>query len=124
MSSIDLNRIAPLESPLPPVPEGDVLTDAQWTTFLAIADTFIPAIQVSSSHPRDNLSVQASDYADAVDKIRHSLPADAAQDAVQTYLAEKPSALPGFRKLIQRQFGQYARKDAVKGIRVILSALE
>ncbi|KAL8964783.1 MAG: hypothetical protein Q9197_006806, partial [Variospora fuerteventurae] len=124
MSSTELNIIAPLESPLPPVPEGDVLTDSQWTTFLAIADTFIPAIQVSSSHPRDNLSVQASAYADAVDKIRHSLPPDAAPDAVQTYLAEKPSALPGFRKLIQRQFGQYARKDAVKGIRVILSALD
>ncbi|KAL8649238.1 MAG: hypothetical protein Q9210_004522 [Variospora velana] len=124
MSSTELNLIAPLESPLPPVPEGDVLTDSQWTTFLAIADTIIPAIQVSSSHSRDSLSFQASEYAHAVDKIRHSLPADAAQDAVQRYLAEKPSALPAFRELIQRQFGHYAKKDAVKGIRVILSALD
>ncbi|KAL9009525.1 MAG: hypothetical protein Q9173_005451 [Seirophora scorigena] len=124
MTSTELNLIAPLDSPLPPVPEGDVLTDSQWTTFLAIADTVIPAIELSSTHSLTHLSLHPSEYANAVGKIQQAVPADAAPDAVQRYLAENASAAPRFRELIQRQFGHYAREDAVKGIRVILSALD
>ncbi|KAL8836921.1 MAG: hypothetical protein Q9170_002720 [Blastenia crenularia] len=124
MASTELNLIAPLDSPLPAVPEGEVLTQAQWTTFLAIADTFIPSIEVSSNPSPDRLAVQSSEYALAVEKIKKALPADSDPNAAHKYLAEKASSAPGFRELIQRTFGDYMREDALKGIRVILSALD
>ncbi|KAL8709281.1 MAG: hypothetical protein Q9225_007477, partial [Loekoesia sp. 1 TL-2023] len=124
MASTELNIIAPLDSPLPPVPKGDVLTESQWTTLLAIADTIVPSILTTSDHSVDNLSIQSSEYTDAVQKIQKAVPPEAADSAVEKYLAEKASSIPRFRELIQRTFGDYMREDALKGIRVILSALD
>lgn len=124
MTSTELKLIAPLDSPLPPVPKGEVLTESQWKTLLAIADTIVPAVEASSSPSLHKLSVQASEYTNAVEQIQKAVPADGPSDAVQKYLAERPGSLPGFKELIQRQFGDYMREDALKGIRVILSTLE
>ncbi|KAL8916126.1 MAG: hypothetical protein Q9208_008693 [Pyrenodesmia sp. 3 TL-2023] len=124
MASTQLTLIAPLDSPLPPVPEGDVLTESQWTTLLAIADTIVPAVEASSSPSLKSLSVQSSEYTNAVQQIQKAVPADAPSDAVQKYLAERAGSLPRFKELIQRQFGDYMREDALKGIRVILSTLD
>ncbi len=124
MTSTELTLIAPLDSPLPPVPKGDVFIESQWKTFLAIADTIVPAVEASSSPSLQNLSVQPSEYANAVEQIQKAVPADAPSDAVQKYLAERAGSLPRFKELIQRQFGDYMRDDALKGIRVILSTLE
>ncbi|KAL8686041.1 MAG: hypothetical protein Q9218_007388, partial [Villophora microphyllina] len=124
MTSTEMNLIAPLDTPLPPPPEGDVLTKSQWTTLLAIADTIIPAIEASSVHSVSGLSVPSSEYTTAVQRIKKVVPDDAAPDAVQKYLAETGSSAPGFKELIHRTFGDYMRDDALKGIRVILSALD
>ncbi|KAL8748650.1 MAG: hypothetical protein Q9184_007163 [Pyrenodesmia sp. 2 TL-2023] len=121
---MQLNLIAPLDSPLPPVPTGDVLTDSQWKTLLAIADTIVPAVEASSTHSLIKLSVQPSEYTSAVEQIQKAVPPDAPSDAVQKYLAERAGSLPRFKELIQRQFGDYMREDALKGIRVILSTLK
>lgn len=124
MTSVELNLIAPLDSPLPPPPEGDVLTQSQWETLLAVADTLVPAIEASSTHSTDRLAVQPSEYTTAIQKIQNVVPVDAAPDAAQRYLAGRASSAPGFRELIQRTFGDYMRNDSLKGIRVVLSALE
>ena len=124
MASTELNFIAPLDSPLPPVPEGDVLTESQWVTLLAVADTIVPKIQVNSEHNVEGLSVQSSEFTNAVQTIQNFVPPHAADDAVQRYLAEKASSAGRFKELIQRTFGDCMRTDALKGIRVILSALE
>lgn len=124
MASTELNLIAPLDSPLPPVPEGDVLTESQWKTFLAIADTVVPSIEASSTPSLDGLAVQPSEYTNAVQKIQRSVPPNAGTDVIQKYLAENASSVPRFKELIQRTFGHYMREDALKGIRVILSTLE
>ncbi|KAL9596783.1 MAG: hypothetical protein Q9179_004494 [Wetmoreana sp. 5 TL-2023] len=126
MTSSELNLIAPLDSPLPPPPEGDVLTESQWATLLAIADTIIPAIVSSSAHSISSLCIQPSEYTAAVQKIQKVIPSTpyASPDAAQRYLAEAASSAPGFKEVIQRTFGDYMRDDAVKGIRVILSALD
>ncbi|KAI4255103.1 MAG: hypothetical protein LQ352_002732 [Teloschistes flavicans] len=124
MTSTELNLIAPLDSPLPPPPDGDVFTPSQWATLLAIADTIVPAIEASSTHSVNNLSIQPSEYTTAVQKIQNVVPDKTSPDAVQRYLAEKGSAAPGFKELIHRTFGDYMRDDAVKGLRVILSTLD
>ncbi|KAI4129580.1 MAG: hypothetical protein LQ338_002154 [Usnochroma carphineum] len=124
MTSTELNLIAPLDSPLPPVPEGDVFSESQWTTLLAIANTIIPGIEASSTPSLDSLSVQPSKYTNAVEEIQAGVPKNAPSDCVQRYLAERASSVPRFRELLQRTFGQYVRQDALKGIRVILAALD
>ncbi|KAL9596087.1 MAG: hypothetical protein Q9219_006035 [cf. Caloplaca sp. 3 TL-2023] len=124
MAGAELNLIAPLDAPLPPVPKGEVLAETQWTTMLAMADTFIPAIKASSEPSPSHLAIPTSEYADAVERIEKSLPPGVGVDAAHKYLAEKASAAPRFRELIHRTFGDYMREDALKGIRVILSALD
>ena len=124
MTSTQLNFIAPLDTPLPPPPEGQVLTESQWTTLMAIADAVIPSIEVSSSLSNSSLCLAPSEYASAVETIARRLPAQTDPNLTQRFLQENASSVPGFRELLQRILGDSLREDARKGIRVILSALE
>ena len=124
MTSTELNVIAPLEAPLPAPPEGEFLTASQWTSLMAIADTIIPSIVVSSTPSPNKLSILASEYTNAVSQLKRTVPADADAEAPHKYLQECASSTPGFQKALHRQLGFYVRQDALKGIRVILSALE
>ena len=124
MTSVELDIIAPLDTPLPPIPEGGVLTPSQWTTFLAIADTIVPAVEASSTHSVSKLAVQPSEFTTAVQRIQQLIPADVPSEAVQRYMGDKASLTPGFKDLLHRTFGNYMREDALKGLRVILSSLE
>lgn len=124
MTSTELNLIAPLNSPLPPPPEGEVLTSAQWCTLMAIADTLIPAVEVSTIPSKTKLALPASEYTSAVDQIKNLMPAVGDLNAPQDYLWENASATPGFREWLHRQFGHYVREDALKGIRIFLTALK
>ena len=124
MTSTQLDLIAPLETPLLPPPKGQVLTESQWTTLMAIADAVIPSIEVSSTLSNSSLCLAPSEYASAVDNITQRLPTGTDPNLTQRFLQENASSLPGFRELLQRILGEYVREDARKGIRVILSALE
>ena len=124
MTSTQLNLIAPLDAPLPPPPEGEPLTESQWTTLMAIADTVIATIEVSSMTSTKSLCLPTSDYATAVEFLKQRLPSGSKDQLVQSYLRENASSIPGFRELLRRTIAEYVREDAKKGIRVILSALE
>ena len=124
MTSTQLNLIAPLDTPLPPPPDGQVLTESQWTTLMAIADAVIPSIQVSSTLSNRSLCVAPAKYASAHETITQCLPAQTDPDLTQRFLEENASSLPGFKEVLQRTLGDYMREDARKGIRVILSALK
>ena len=124
MTSTQLNLIAPLDTPLPPPPDGQVLTESQWTTLMAIADVVIPSIQVSSTLSNRSLCLTAAEYASAHETITQRLPVQTDPNFTQRFLQENASSLPGFREVLQRVLGDYTREDARKGIRVILSALK
>ena len=124
MASTQLNLIAPLDTPLPPPPDGEPLTESQWKTLMAIADTVIAAIEVSSAPSTKSLSLPTSDYATAVEDLEKRLPSGSKDKLVHSYLQEKARSIPAFRELLQRTLVDYVREDARKGIRVILSALE
>jgi len=124
MTSTELNLLSPLDCPLPPPPEGEVLTAAQWRTLMAIADAVIPSIEVSSTPSTRKLAIQTSEYASAIERIQHLISVPAPTETAQRLLQENASSTPGFKESIHRQLGHYLREDAVKGIRVILSALE
>jgi len=91
---------------------------------MAIADAVIPFVEVSSTPSRRKLAIQTSEYASAIQRIQHLMPVPAPTETAQSFLQENASSTPGFKESIQRQLGHYLREDAVKGIRVILSALE
>lgn len=124
MTSAQLNIIAPIDTPLPPIPDGEVLTESQWTTLMAIADAIIPTIEVSSILSNSSLCLAPSEYASTVEAIAQRLPAQTDPELTQRFLQENASSVPGFRELLQRTLREYMREDARKGIRVILSALE
>lgn len=123
MTSQELGLIAPLESPLPPLAAGEVLTESQWTTLMAIGDTVIPSITASSALSTTKLSVQGSEYSASIDKLRE-LPAKPEAGLYRKYLEENASSIPGVREAIQRLLSDYMPEDARKGLRVVLSALE
>ena len=124
MTTLASNVIAPLESPLPPLPSGEVLTDSQWTTLMAIADTVIPSIGDSSDSSPERLLIEPTEYATAVEKIKAEISDTGKVDLARTYLEESPSALPGFKHFLHRVVGDFMREDARKGLRIMLSALE
>lgn len=101
-----------------------MLTESQWTTLMAIADTIIPSLEVSSKLSNDGLAIQASEYTNAVEKIKNRLTTTDAPDLPARYLGENATSTPGFKELLRRTLGDYVREDARKGIRVILSALK
>ena len=124
MTSTQLNLIAPLATPLPPPREGDVLTNAQWRTLLAIADTVIPAVEVSSHPSLSSLSLSSAEYSTAIDAIRTRLPTNAPAELAERYFQETASSIPAFQDLVRRTLSDFLHEEARKGIRVILSALE
>ena len=124
MTSLALEVIAPLESPLPPLPRGEFLTDSQWKTLMAIADTMIPSISDSSQPSQSSLSLSSTEYATAVESLKARTSSTGKADLVRAYLEESPSKLPGFKQFLHRIIGEYMREDARKGLRISLSALE
>lgn len=124
MTTLALKLIAPLESPVPPPPSGDVLTDSQWATLMAIADTVIPSIGDASQPAPDRLSIESTEYATVVKKIEADITQSEKADLAQKYLQESPSTLPGFKQFLHRVLADYMREDARKGLRIMLSALE
>lgn len=124
MTTTQLNLIAPLDTPLPPPPEGEPFTESQWTTLMAIADTVIARIEVSSTTSTKSLCLPTSDYATAVEVLKQRLPPGSEDQLVQSYLRENASSVPGFRDLLRRTIADYVNEDSKKAIRVILSALE
>ena len=124
MTSTQLNLIAPLDVSLPPPPEGEPFTDSQWTTLMAVADTVIARIEVSSTTSTNSLCLPASDYARAVEDLKQRLPSGSKDQLVQSYLRENASSVPAFRGLLRRTIADYVNEDSKKAIRVILSALE
>lgn len=122
MTTIQLSLVKPLEAPLPPQRGGDALTESQWTTLLAVADTIVPSI-VASTQSQAQLALTDTGFEDARETIiRRGTGRDL--DLPVQYLEEKPSSVPAFRALLQRNLSDYLREDVIKGLRVILSALE
>lgn len=112
-----------LASPIPPPPDGEVLTSDQWTTLLAIADTFIPAIQSSSTASTSSLSISPSEYAKLSERLLTETAGNQNADIVRDYLSESVSSIPAFKDLVHRMLGEYSRPDARKNAVFLLTVL-
>ena len=91
---------------------------------MAIADTVIPSVEVSSDSSLRSLSLRASEYEAAVVTVKNRAPPQTDTEIITRYFQENPSSIPAFKALLQRTLGDFMREDAKRGIRVILSALE
>ncbi|KAH0548525.1 hypothetical protein GP486_007931 [Trichoglossum hirsutum] len=113
-----------IASPLPPPPDGDPFTPAQWTTFLAIADTVIASIRPSSgSSTVAERCVPEGEYAGAISEYRASV-TNAVDDAVlERFFGEKLSDLDEFQPYVRRIMLESVRQDSRKKISFILNCL-
>jgi hypothetical protein len=116
-----LSFIAPLATPLPPPPEGDVFTPDQWRTFYAIADTFIPSISKSGTSTLTELAIPDSKLAATKKSI--GLIYNSSSELVESYLFENASSIPEFKDLAHRLLTLHVRPEATRGLGFILSAL-
>jgi hypothetical protein len=121
---LSTQTVSPKAASLPPLPEEDPFTPAQWKTLLAIADTVIPTIKPASlADPQTEKAIGDSEYGTAMTtlKERAAEPTDALTTA---YFQEKPSTIPQFRDIWYRQFGMFMPQDARKQLAGLLNILE
>lgn len=91
---------------------------------MAIGDTFIPSIEVSSDPSITKLSVPQNEFTAAVSSIEKVLVSNPEGGIIQKYLHENASSTPGLKEALHRLLGENVQEDARKGIRAILFALE
>ena len=116
--------IDPLEIPVSSPTPGNALTQSQWATLLAIADTVIPSISTDSAQASSKFLITGAEYDAARSPLEERCLAKGKEVTVNDYLEECPSSLPAFQALLSRTVNVYLREDAKKGLRVLLSALK
>jgi hypothetical protein len=113
----------PLASPWPPPIRGDILTESQWATLMAIGDTVIASID-SSSPSANKLSLPPPKYDSLVQELKDILPPSTDEGLICSYLAENASSIPQLRAILQRVLSDNVRPDKQKAIVSLLSILE
>ena len=120
----ELGVISPLATPLPPLPEGDVLTPAQWATLMAIGDTVISSLYQPAHASQPILQPQSTQHQKILDRIQVNFSPNNSKNPAVAYLEEKASSIPYIKESIHRTLANYVRPEQRRGIAVILSALE
>ncbi|KAF2827912.1 long-chain fatty alcohol dehydrogenase [Ophiobolus disseminans] len=125
--SLPTEAVSPKATPLPPLPEEDPLTPAQWKMLLAIADAVIPAIKpTATANTRTEVAVAGNEYSTAVSALRALTPEDDhdADSAAKEYLADNASSNPLFKMELQRMFAMYMPQSTRKQLSTVLSILD
>jgi hypothetical protein len=118
-------RVSPKDSPLPPVPAEDPITQDQWRTLLSLADCVIPSIQPSSvAEPTSQLAVPDPDYSTALGKIEQYAVADGGNGLAEKYLQEKASDIPAFIDNLRRILTFYVPPGMKKEFQLGLTLLK
>jgi hypothetical protein len=120
----DTSTYTPLEAAIPPVPTNEILTDLQWKTLLAVADTVIPSIRVSGDASPNDISVTDSQFESAVSKLAANIRASNAADVARAYLQENMSSLQQFKDGLQCLFANDIHEEGRKGLCMILDILK
>ena len=128
MSQQDIGSLAAAiqkESPLPPASSKYPLSQDQWKTLYAFADTMVACIQ-PARHAKQNvdLGISENEYAMAVNKIEHYALASGNTTLVQQYLMERPSENPLFRANIYRLLSCFVPKDLFNQLTLGLTLLK
>lgn len=94
----------PVNTPLPPPPSTDFLTDAQWEIFYALLDGVLPAYASASSATGDvaQISVNDDEFEHVLAKASRSLLAPPNREALSDFFKSRPLDDPKFKDDIQR----------------------
>ena len=125
MTDKAVSTYTPLEVPLPPVPDANFFSDAQWKTLFALTDAVIPSIRTSATAKSANDKViSIAEWEAAVSKLLSCITAPNAVQVATQYLEEDASSNPLFRTSVQRILGHYVHEEGRKGFGMILNALK
>jgi hypothetical protein len=126
INASDVDILAPLAVALPDPPNEQFFTDEQWRTLMAIMDTVIPSIrrESMSGHEVDKLTVRDVEFTAAMDHLKKNVVDAPDSEALQEYLAERPSDNAAFQDMLRRSLVQYSPEDARKGLAFVLSTLK
>ena len=115
----------PRDVPVPPVSTAQLLSDLQWTSLLALADTVIPSIraQEDARSPADKV-VRSSELNQAVSTLAAGIPGPDAVQLARKYLEERPSDNPHFKEAIQRLLADFMPEEGRNGLSLIFNALK
>ena len=119
-----LDIFAPLAAPIAAPPDGEVLTESQWATLMAIGEAVIPFIDGYGADPSKAIILEDEEYLKVVKELEVGRGPNVNRELIRSYLAEGGSQIPGIRDILQRTLALYLRPEAKKGFMVVLSALE
>lgn len=112
-------------SPLPHLPERDVLSAEQWGILAAIADTVVPSFTTVDGNRLLRHHLHSTVYDSVKTSLQRGILNDSARDElVVRYLSESATAQVEFRESIRRMLSFHLPEDARKGLLFILSALK
>ncbi|OCK72804.1 GMC oxidoreductase [Lepidopterella palustris CBS 459.81] len=124
MSALSTETVSPKAAPLPPLPEADPLTPAQWKTLLAIADAVIPSIQpFTKAAPTLELAIPDNAYSTALTTLKGLAPQGTDERVAEVFLKESASSTPAFREALFRLVGFYMPQKNRNDLVMVLNML-
>ncbi len=121
MSQIEnLSSLASLPSPLPPAPDGEILTKDQFDILFSILEVTLPSISAGSNGKK---TVSSTELDTAISRLRPYLPDGAPDDVARAYLSEDITSDPAFREILIRKLKLFIPPSDSRGLGFILSAL-
>ena len=113
-------------SPLPPLPERDVLTAEQWGMLAAIADTVVPSFTSSQGNRLLQHPLRSEVYEAASRRIQQltHVQDGAGNDLAAEYIGESATSQAEFKHNISRLLASYMDESGRNGLLFILNALK
>jgi len=124
MISLPAEIVEPDAAPLPPLPQIDPFSPAQWKTLLAIADAVIPSLRPRSTARASDLSVGDVDYSIRLTSLQNAELINDNGDVARQYLAETPSSISAFKDSLWRFVGWHMPPSQRKDPGTALTLLE
>ena len=111
-------------SPLPPLPETDLLSAEQWGILAAISATVVPSFSPYTGNRLLQHPLRREVYEGAKKRIALISGRDPSDELVARYLNESAIDQPGFRENVSRLLSYYMNETSRNGLLFILNALK
>lgn len=112
-------------SPLPSLPDHDLLSTSQWAVLEAIVDTVIPPLSPEENATRStHRPVGNTTFQKALRAVQHGTSRSGDGDVLAMgYLSEAGTSTPDFRDSVKRLVGSNMDSEQQKGFLFMLTAL-
>lgn len=125
MSSLEHDQPVPrTASPLPPLPETDLLSAEQWGILAAISATVVPSFSPFTGNRLLQHPLRREFYESTSKRIASISGLKPDDELVANYLSESAIDHPGFRDNVSRLLSHYMDETSRNGLLFILNALK